>query len=199
MTVTGNYIIPTDVDNWKADTTQTEMQETIDRVEETVEKITENYFYVKTFHKFLDGNGKAQIFPFISKKILSVNKMKISDIEIDTLDFTSTNISGTSGESTVTLTQADITANYYQNNYIGIYDDSETEHYWGSMIISHTATSSGDVIYTLADSLPMTLTASDTVDVLYNWDWNDNSIYRNPILTSHEPGTLMEQIGRAHV
>jgi len=118
--------------------------------------------------------------------------MVISDIEVGKLDFTGTDISGSSGESTVTLTQSGISANYYQNDYIGIYDASETEHYWGSQIISHTATASGDVIYTLENSLPMTLTSSDTVDVIYNWDFDANSIYRNPILTHHEPGTLME-------
>ena len=192
MAVAGKYIIPSDVDNWEDDTTQTEMQEIIDRVEEIIEDITGDIFYVKTFHKFLDGNGKEQIFPFLSSNILSINKMVIADIEVDKTDFTSTNISGTSGESTVTLVQSGITANYYQNDYIGIYDDSATEHYWGSQIISHTATSSGSVVYTLTDSLPMTLTSSDTVSVLYNWDWNTNSIYRNPILTHHEPGELME-------
>lgn len=192
MTIEGKYISEYDVDNWADDTTQTEMQEIIDRIEETIEDITEDIFYVKTFHEFLDGNGKDQIFPLFPYKILSVNKIAVSDIDIDTLDFTSTNISGSSGESTVTLTQSGISANYYQNDYIGIYDNSATEHYWGSRIVSHTATSSGDVIYTLADALPMTLEAVDTASVIYNWDWNSISIYRNPILTHHEPGDLME-------
>ena len=193
MAVIGKYISPNDVDNWAEDVTQAEMQEIIDEVEETVERITGDIFYVKTFHKFLDGNGKAQIFPQFSSKILSINKMVISDIEVDKLDFTSTDISGTSGAYTVTVVQSGITENYYQNDYIGIYDASESVNfYWGSRIVSHTATVGGSVTYTLADSLPVTLTASDTVDIIYNWDFNENSVYRNPILTHHEPGTLME-------
>ena len=193
MAVTGKYIAPNDINNWPDDVTQTEMQEIIDETEETIERITGDFFYVKTFHKILDGNGKSQLFPQFSPKILSVNKMVIADIEIDKLDFTSTNISGTSGEYTVTLVQSGITANYYQNNYIGIYDASESiNFYWGSRIISHTATVGGNVVYTLADALPATLTISDTVSIIYNWDYNTNSIYRNPILTHHEPGDLME-------
>ncbi len=196
MVVRGNYITESDIDNWAEDTTQEEMQEIIDRVEQTVERITGDFFYAKTFHEFFDGNGKTQIFPHFANKILSINKMVIADVEVDKLDFTGANISGSSGAYTVTLVQSGISADNYQNDYIGIYDASEvTNFYWGSQIISHTATSTGgSVIYTLADSLPMTLvsTGSDAVDVMYNWDYDENSIYRNPILTHHEPGELME-------
>ena len=191
--MSSHYIEIADIDNFSTGKTTVEKQEIIDRVEETVEKVTGDFFYVKTFHEFLNGNGKAQMFPQFSSKILSINKMVISDIEVGKLNFTDATITGTSGESTITLVQAGITANFYQNDYIGVYDASEaTDFYWGSQIISHTATSSGSVVYTLADALPMTLTSSDTASIIYNWDFDDNSIYRNPILTHHEPGTLME-------
>jgi len=193
MAVIGKYISPGDVDNWGEDTTQIEMQEIIDKAEQTIEKVTKDFFYIKTFHEFLNGNGKIQMFPGLSSKILSVNKMVISDIEVGKLDFTGSDISGIAGSYTVTLVQSGISENFYQNNYIGIYDVSETTNfYWGSQIISHTATVGTDVVYTLADALPVTLTSSDTVSIIYNWDFDDNSIYRNPILTHHEPGTLME-------
>ena len=97
MSVIGKYISPNDINNWSADTTQTEMQEIIDMVEQTVERITGDFFYVKTFHKFLDGNRKVQMFPQFSSKILSINKMVVSEIEVTKTNFTGATISGSSG------------------------------------------------------------------------------------------------------
>jgi hypothetical protein len=189
MSVTGKYITQNDVDNWKNDTTQEEMQEIIDMVEQTIERITGDFFYIKTFHKFYDGNGKKAILPLMNSKILSINKLSISDSEIDTTDITATNSSGSSGSLTINLTQSDITADYYKNNYLGLYDDSETEnYYWATRIISNTATSSGVVEYTLANALPTTVATGDVVSLITNWDWDSDSIFRDRPITLSEPG-----------
>ena len=195
MAVVGKYIKESDVDNWTTDTTQIEMQEIIDRVEENVEKITRDIFYPKTFHIFLDGNGKKQLFPFLNSRILSINKMSISDVEISTEDFTGDDILGSSGDYTITIIKDGITEDYYKNDYLGIYDVSEAiNYYWGARIINNTATSSGGTsIFTIEQVLPMTLsTGGDTISLITNWDWNENSIYRSKRGVSHEPGELME-------
>lgn len=198
MGVEGNYIKQNDVDNWVTDITQTEMQETIDRVEEIVEEVTGDIFYPKTFHLFLDGNGKNRIFPFLKSDILSINKIVISDLDISTVDYTGSKISGTSGAKTVALTSTStaLTADYYENDYIGIYDTSEsTDYYWGSRIISHTSsTVGGTATFTIEKALPMTLTTGDTVSILYNWDFDKNSIWRSTEASTHEPNTLMKPV-----
>lgn len=193
MPVEGNYIVENDVDNWDADSTGSDRQEIIDRVEETVEMLTGDVFYPKTFHLFLDGNGKNQIFPKFKSKILSINEMAISEIEVSTIDFTSTGISGSSGAYAVTLTRTGVTEDYYENDYLGVYDDSESvDYYWGSRIITNTATSSGVSVFTIDKPLPTTLTTGDTVSLITNWDWNENSIYRSKPITISEPSVLNE-------
>ena len=193
MAVTGKYITPHNIDNWADDVTQVEMQEIIDRVEQTVERITGDFFYVKTFHQFLDGNGKIQMFPQLSSKILSINKMVISDMVVSTVDVTGANSSGSSGDYVLNLTKSDVILNYYQNDFLGIYDGSATEdYYWGARIVSNTTTSSGVAIFTIAEVLPITVSSGDTISLINNWDYDSNCIYRNKPFTSHEPGTLME-------
>lgn len=190
----GNYISTGDIDNFSTGNTSAENNAIIDRVEETVERITKDVFYPKTFHLFLNGNRENQIFPKFTSKILSINKMSISDTEIDTTDFTGGDILGTSGEYSVTITEDGITEDYYQNDYLGIYDASEsTDYYWGTRILTNEATDdSGDSIFSIEKPLPMTLTTGDTVSLITNWDWNENSIFRSMPITTHEPGTLME-------
>lgn len=198
MAVSGNYIKQNDIDNWAEDVTQAEMQEIIDRVEEIVEETTNDVFYPKTFHIFLDGNGKNRIFPFTTSEILSVNKINISDLDISTIDYTGNKISGTSGATTVDLTSTStaLTTNYYENNYLGIYDTSETtDFYWGSRIILHTSsTVGGAATFTIEKALPITLTTGDTVSILSNWDWDENSIWRSTEASTHEPNTLMKPV-----
>jgi len=196
-----HYIEIADIDNFSTGLTTTQKQAIIDRVEEKVERIAKDYFYPKTFHLFLDGNGKGQIFPKFKSKILSVNKLVIDEVAVNTVDITSTGISGSSGEYKITLTKSGVTEDYYENDYLGIYDASESletsstasgDCYWGSRIITNTATSSGVSIFTLENSLPVTLTTGDVVSIIYNWEWNDNSIYRNKPISALEPGVLNE-------
>jgi len=195
MPVEGHYITENDVDNWDASSTGSERQEIIDWVEDTVERITGDVFYPKTFHLFLDGNGKNQMFSKFKSKILSINKMAISEVGISTIDFTSTGSEGSSGAYTVTLTKTRVTEDYYKNDYIGLYDYSARttgEPYWGSRIISNTATSTGEFIVTIDNALPITISTGDEVSIITNWDWNDNSIYRSKPVTISEPSVLNE-------
>lgn len=193
MSAEGHYIDEDDVDNWDDSATEAEIQEIIGRVEEAIERITKDIFYPKTFHLFLNGNRENQIFPKFMSKILSINKMSISDMEVDTNDFTGSDISGSSGGYSVIITEEGITEDYYQNDYLGIYDASESvDYYWGTRILTNTATSSGTSTFTVEKPLPMTLTSSDTVSLIYNWDWNENSIFRSRTVTSHEPSALAE-------
>lgn len=203
MAVEGNYIKQDDVDNWPEDVTQTEMKEIIDRIEEDVERIIGDYFYPKTFHLLIDGSGKGQVFPKFKSKILSINKMAIDEVGVSTIDLTGANISGSSGAYTVTLTKTRVAADYYEDDYLGIYDISESVEtnstasgncYWGSRIIGNTATSTGGTsAFTIEKPLPITLsTGGDIVSIITNWDWGENSIYRNKPVTISEPTVLNE-------
>ena len=88
----GNYITEDDIDNFPDDSTVAERQEIIDEVEAQVERITKDYFCPKTFHDFLDGNGRDRLFLPIRQKILSINYMAISKVEVSTIDITGTGI-----------------------------------------------------------------------------------------------------------
>ncbi|MBA7516386.1 hypothetical protein ES705_08434 [subsurface metagenome] len=89
----GNYITDEDeVNNWADGLTVAERQAVIDEVEAQVERITKDYFYLKTFHEFLDGNGRDRLFLPIRQKILSINYMAISQVKVSTIDKTGTDI-----------------------------------------------------------------------------------------------------------
>lgn len=92
LTAIGNYIHEDDIDNWPAEYGDPEQQAVIGEVEARVEQITKDYFYPKTFHEFLDGNGKDRLFLPIRQKILSINYMAISEVEVSTVDITGTDI-----------------------------------------------------------------------------------------------------------
>lgn len=77
-TAIGNYIHEDDIDNWPESYLDPEQQEVIDRVEQTVEKITGDYFYPKDFDIYLDGNGKNRLFLGFKPDILSISSIKVS-------------------------------------------------------------------------------------------------------------------------
>jgi len=193
LTVKGNYIDDSMVDNWPAGATDVEKQAIIDGAEKLVERITKDYFYPKNFHEFLNGNGRDRIFLAIRQKILSVNYLAICDIPLATVDKTGTDISGTAGEYTVILTIS-TTKDYYKNAYLGVKDNSESVNkLWGCRILSNTASDGdGKATFTLEQPLKMTLEEADTVSIITNWDYDIDCIYRNPKGVTHEPGTLME-------
>ncbi|GAI66090.1 unnamed protein product, partial [marine sediment metagenome] len=178
--------------------TLADRQAVIDRVEAQVERITKDYFYPKTFYDFLDGNGRDRLFLSIRQKILSINYMAISQVEVSTIDKTGTDIEGAQGEYTVTLIIS-TTANYYKGNYLGIKDISErVNNLWGSRILGNTVTDeNGKSVFTLEQPLKMTLVTTpaeeaDVVSIITNWGYDDDCIYRSPLGITHEPGTLME-------
>jgi len=76
--------------------TLADRQAVIDEVEAQVERITKDYFYPKTFYDFLDGNGRDRLFLPIRQKILSINYMAISQVEVSTIDKTGTDITSAS-------------------------------------------------------------------------------------------------------
>jgi len=173
--------------------TLADRQAVIDRVEAQVERITKDYFYPKTFHDFLDGNGRDRLFPTFRQKILSINYLAISRVEVSTIDKTGTYIAETQGEYTVTLT-IKVTADYYKNNYLGIkYASEQVDNLWGSRILGNTATDKdGLSVFTLEQPLKATLVEEDVVSIITNWDYDEDCIYRNALGITHEPGTLME-------
>ena len=191
----GKYISVDDIDNFPDDLTDAEKQAIIDEVESRVERITKDYFYPKTLHDFLDGNGRDRIFLTIKQRILSINYLAISNIALPTIDKTGSDASGTAGEYTVTLAIS-TTEDYYKNAYLGIRDNSEQiDNLWGSRILSNTATDGeGKSIFTLEEPLKSTLVEADTVSIITNWGYDEDCIYRNARGITHEPGTLMEPI-----
>lgn len=168
-------------------------QAIINEVEAQVERITKDHFYPKTFHEFLDGNGRDRLFLPIMQKILSINNMVISGTEISTIDKTGADIGGTVGEYTVILTIS-VTADYYKNNYLGInYASEQVDNLWGSRILGNTETDGeGKSIFTLEQPLKATLVEADVISIITNWAYDDDCIYRNPLGITREPGTLME-------
>ena len=129
----------------------------------------------------------------IRQKILSINYMAISEVEVPTIDKTGTDIAGTQGAYTVTLTIS-ATADYYKNDYLGIKDASEQiNNLWGSRILGNTATDGdGKSVFTLEQPLKATLVEADIISIITNWAYEDDCIYRNARGITHEPGTLME-------
>lgn len=59
-----------------------ERQEVIDRVEQFIEKITQDYFYAKAFVIYRDGNDKAKLSLGLTPYILSVTEILISGVEL---------------------------------------------------------------------------------------------------------------------
>lgn len=190
MIFLGNYISTGSIDNFSTGLDTTGENAIIDRVEERIEKITNDYFYMKDYHFFLNGNGKRAMFPPISPAIISVNYLSIAETEIATIDFSSTQSSGTTGAFLMVLTQSGINADFYKNDYLGIHSSTTTENYWGTRILSNTATSTGGTVtYTLEDALIKSTSTGDMVSLIENWDFDKFTLFRNkPASSLMEPG-----------
>jgi len=78
--VTGHYCTSDDIDNWPDGATDNEKRTVINRVEERIEKLTEDFFYAKAFEVFVNGNGKDKLFLGLVPDIVSVTEIKISGI-----------------------------------------------------------------------------------------------------------------------
>ena len=77
-----NYISISDIDNWPDGMSDSEKQEVIDGIEQSVERITKDYFYAKAFDTKLNGNGKNRIYLSVEQEILSVTKVYINEVEL---------------------------------------------------------------------------------------------------------------------
>ena len=178
--MSGHYVISADlVDNWPSGCKESEKDIIIFRAESIVERISKDFFYPKNFTMYLNGNGKSKLYIPIRQKVLSVNQLSINRIPKSTVDLTGSNIEGTKGDYTVTLTmQASV--NGYADCYIGICDYSETiDKYWGCRIISNTATDgNGKSVFTLSEALPVTLDSNDIVSVITKWRYDEDSVMK---------------------
>ncbi|OGD18844.1 MAG: hypothetical protein A2Y70_00635 [Candidatus Aminicenantes bacterium RBG_13_64_14] len=74
-----NYAQVSDVDNWPAGMETPEKQARLDRVEEEIERVTRDAFYVQTFDILVSGNGKCRLFPALHRRILSVTAITVDD------------------------------------------------------------------------------------------------------------------------
>ncbi len=72
-----------------------ERQEVIDRVEQLIEKITRDYFYIKTFEIYRDGNGKDKLFLGLIPNILtSTGQLRLTDLAMVKDNTTLTSVIG---------------------------------------------------------------------------------------------------------
>ena len=79
--VTGNYIAGTDIDNWPSGTSSATKKEIVDRAEQLIEAITQDYFYTKTFAIYLNGNGKDKLFlGLIPHILISTAQLFLTDL-----------------------------------------------------------------------------------------------------------------------
>jgi len=93
MAVEGNYITESDIDNFPAGYTPAQKQSVIDIAEDTIERITHDYFYAKHFSIAINGNGKNQLFLGFMPDILSVTAITLSEVALSTSLFSFDNIS----------------------------------------------------------------------------------------------------------
>ena len=67
---------------------EAERQVIIDRVEQLIEKITKDYFYINPFVMYIDGNANDKLFLGLVPHILGVTEVKISGIELSSSWYT---------------------------------------------------------------------------------------------------------------
>jgi len=72
-----NYAEISDINNWPAGMEEGEKQARLDRIEEEVERITRDVFYIQTFDILISGNGKGRLFPGLPQRILSVTAITV--------------------------------------------------------------------------------------------------------------------------
>ena len=80
----GNYINPSDIDNWPSGTSDAEKLAAIANAEQLVEKITQTVFYEQSFDIELNGNGKNRLFLPITSNILTVSRVWVFGTELPT-------------------------------------------------------------------------------------------------------------------
>lgn len=76
------------ITNWPAAWEAVQKRELIQEIESMIEKITRDYFYAKAFVVERNGNGKNELNLGLNPSILSVSKLEIFGIEIETSWYT---------------------------------------------------------------------------------------------------------------
>jgi hypothetical protein len=99
------------------------------------------------------------------------------------------------GDYTIKL-HINTTLNAFRDSYISIYDYSKTEdRYWGCKILSNTLTDgNGKSVFTLEEVVPGRLVSEDTVSIITNWRYDEDSVFSTLIGEIIEPGVLVEPI-----
>jgi len=77
MSYQGRYITDSDVDNWPSDAGDDYKQAVIMRVEDLVEKVTNDIFYEKPFDIKISGNGRSWLNLGLKYNILLINEVKV--------------------------------------------------------------------------------------------------------------------------
>jgi len=191
-----HYIIEAKlVDSWPSGFTAGEKEEKILKAERLVEKLTKDYFYPKNFILIMNGNDKNRMYLPVRPRILSINQLSINTEYISTTDLTGSNIEGTKGNYTIEL-HINTVLNAFRDSYISIYDYSKTEdRYWGCKILSNTLTDgNGKSVFTLEEAIPETLANEDTVSIITNWRYDEDSVFSPLVGEIKEPGVLIEPI-----
>ena len=84
MSAFGNYItLLDDVDNWPDDPELDAQLEVIQRAEELIEQLTNDYFYAKAFSLYFDGNDRERLNLGLLPSLLSVTEILVAEEELD--------------------------------------------------------------------------------------------------------------------
>jgi hypothetical protein len=78
----GNYINPSDIDNWPSGLTEEEQEAIVLKAEQLVEEALEDYFYEKPFDMELNGNDRGRLFIPSRSKILSVADVYVDGVRL---------------------------------------------------------------------------------------------------------------------
>jgi len=83
MSYTGHLIVNTDISNWVGTETDAQQGAIIDRAEDVIEKVCQDKFYQDDLDIYLDGNSKNRIFVSEMSKIIEIDAVYISGVELD--------------------------------------------------------------------------------------------------------------------
>lgn len=88
-----NYISINDITNWDSES-DSEKTAICDQAEDTIERITHDYFYPKPFDIKVNGSGNSRIFmPFI-QNVLHISKVEVFDTDLSYFDFDKFSLTG---------------------------------------------------------------------------------------------------------
>lgn len=80
----GNYIDPSDIENWPSGTSEEEKAAIIAKHELMLEELAGTHFYAKNFDLEINGSGKNRIFLGLGSDIISITAVYICNLELPT-------------------------------------------------------------------------------------------------------------------